>query len=170
MSPPRTAGERRRGERGCSITWSVGAATLLALGASGLGCSIATRTAVSRAETEGSERTAEPRPEVGTEAPPEPVRSGAQDRPLQWIEGYRVAPFGEVPEGIFSAPGASFAGGEAYLARGHWYYPTPEGWVWFVDVPPELRACGLALRRQESPATHPSGGYPPPPPPGCPAE
>jgi hypothetical protein len=147
------------------MTWS---AALFSLGASGLGCSVATTRALDQAETEGPLPDVEPGPEAQTKAMPELVRrGGARDRPPQQIAGYRVAPFGRVPEGIHSAPRSSFAGSDAYLVRGHWYSPTPEGWVWFVDVPSRLAACRLELRRLESPATHPSE-YPYPPPPVCP--
>jgi hypothetical protein len=83
------------------------------------------------------------------------------------IAGHLVEAFGKVPEGVFTAPRAQFAGTDVYLVNGHWQLQTPAGWVWFVDEPSELVACRMALRRENSPATYRGSGFRSPP--GCPA-
>jgi hypothetical protein len=82
------------------------------------------------------------------------------------IAGYAVAPVGAPPIAIEGYPRYFYGDRYAYLVDGQWYYPTPDGWVVFLDVPPVLTEYRLRVQ-SAPPAARPPDvyyGYPPPPP------
>ncbi|HRI69676.1 MAG TPA: hypothetical protein PK156_35850 [Polyangium sp.] len=88
------------------------------------------------------------------------------------VAGYAVAPVDTVPVAIDGYPHYPYRGRYAYLVDGQWYYPTPDGWVVFLEEPRPL----LDYRHQVQsapPANRPPDvyyGYPPPQQPTPPRE
>ena len=54
------------------------------------------------------------------------------------VGGYDVAYAEAVPVDVNMYPAVEYRGRLAYLVEGRWYWPTDNGWVVFVDEPPEL--------------------------------
>jgi hypothetical protein len=153
------------------------ATALIALGTSALGCWSVPEPSIPEVEPPardlGPEGAPSPRvqqpaaPAVPEATPPPEVAPTRAVRPRA-VAGHPIELYGEVPPGIQNAPYMPFGGSTAFLVRGDWYVETPAGWAWFIDEPSELRACRLVLRREDSPARHPSLGSPLRAPPGCP--
>jgi len=54
------------------------------------------------------------------------------------VGGYAVAYTDAVPIDVNMYPAVEYQGRLAYLVEGRWYWPTDNGWVMFVEEPPEL--------------------------------
>jgi len=54
------------------------------------------------------------------------------------VGGYDVVYAEAVPVSIDAYPAVEYRGRLAYLVDGRWYWPTDNGWVVFVEEPPEL--------------------------------
>ncbi|MDC0748989.1 hypothetical protein [Polyangium mundeleinium] len=54
------------------------------------------------------------------------------------VGGYDVAYAEAVPVDVNMYPAVEYRGRLAYLVEGRWYWPTDNGWVVFVEEPPEL--------------------------------
>ena len=82
------------------------------------------------------------------------------------VLGYSVAPVNDVPVAIEGYPRYLYHDRYAYLVDGQWYYPTPDGWVVFLEEPAPLAQYRSRVQTAP-PATRPPDvyyGYPPPPP------
>lgn len=60
-----------------------------------------------------------------------------QTRPAV-VDGYAVVGANTVPQDIYAYPHVPYAGREAYLVDGRWYYQGDDGWVVFNEEPAPL--------------------------------
>jgi hypothetical protein len=94
------------------------------------------------------------------------------------VYGYEVAPAHVDPVVLDRAPRVLFRGGWAHYVDGFWYYQTDNGWVVFINVPPDLLRERDAMNTEQPPTNAPMprgpisaqgpigvGGGPLPPPP-----
>jgi hypothetical protein len=147
-------------------------AAVIALGTGTVGCRSVPEPRIPEGEPPAHELGPREAPRPQGKAPAGPASPAAKTppevAPTRAFAGHPVELHSEAPAGIQSARHMPFGGSEAFLVRGDWYVETPAGWARFTKEPSELRACRLALRRRDSPATRSALGSPLPAPPGCP--
>ncbi|MDI3284965.1 hypothetical protein [Polyangium sp. 15x6] len=79
------------------------------------------------------------------------------------VGGYDVAYANAVPVDVDTYPAVPYRDRLAYLVEGRWYWPTDNGWVVFLEEPPEL--ANYRTNVQTAPRAVPPPaveyGYPP---------
>ncbi|MDI1430816.1 hypothetical protein [Polyangium sorediatum] len=79
------------------------------------------------------------------------------------VGGYDVAYAEAVPVDVNMYPAVAYRGRLAYLVEGRWYWPTDNGWVVFVEEPPELASYRTNVQTAPRAVPPPAVeyGYPP---------